>query len=320
MPFGFLNRKGGKEEAERGLERSRTTFFGRLKDLMVRGGAGEDVWDEAEELLIEADVGAGLAMELLDRARDRARGARSADDVFEALKADILGVLTAVEGAPLGQPDGGGNGMPAHKPLVVLVVGVNGAGKTTSIAKLAALFRSEGKRVVLAAADTFRAAAIEQLQHWGERAGADVIAHNQGGDPAAVAFDAMEAARARGADVLIVDTAGRLHTKSNLMEEMKKIGRVLGRVDDSAPHEVLLVLDATTGQNGLVQAKEFTQAVGCTGIVLTKLDGTAKGGVVLAIAREMGLPVRFVGTGEGMGDLSPFAPEEYVDALFSASR
>ena len=312
MPFGFLNRKGGKEVAERGLERSRATFFGRLKDLVVRGGAGEDVWDEAEELLIEADVGVGLAMELLDRARGRSRGARSADEVFEALKADILGVLTAV--------DGSANGASEHKPLVVLVVGVNGAGKTTSIAKLAALFRAEGKRVVLAAADTFRAAAIEQLQHWGERAGADVIAHNQGGDPAAVAFDAMQAARARGADVLIVDTAGRLHTKSNLMEEMKKIGRVLGRVDDAAPHEVLLVLDATTGQNGLAQAKEFTQAVGCTGIVLTKLDGTAKGGVVLAIARELGLPVRFVGTGEGMDDLSPFAPEEYVEALFSAAR
>ncbi len=312
MPFGFLNRKGGKDEAERGLERSRSTFFGRLKDLVVRGGAGEDVWDEAEELLIEADVGVGLAMELLDRARDRSRGARSAEEVFDALKADILEVLNAVEGA--------GNGAGGHKPLVVLVVGVNGAGKTTSIAKLAALFRAEGKRVVLAAADTFRAAAIEQLQHWGERAGADVIAHQQGGDPAAVAFDAMQAARARNADVLIVDTAGRLHTKSNLMEEMKKIGRVLGRVDDAAPHEVLLVLDATTGQNGLAQAKEFTQAVGCTGIVLTKLDGTAKGGVVLAIARELRLPVRFVGTGEGMDDLSPFAPEEYVEALFGAGR
>lgn len=312
MPFGLLNRKGRKQEAERGLERSRSTFFGRLKDLVVRGGAGEDVWDEAEELLIEADVGVGLAMELLDRARDRSRGARSAEDVFEALKADILEVLTSVEGQDNGADD--------RKPLVVLVVGVNGAGKTTSIAKLAALFRAEGKRVVLAAADTFRAAAIEQLQHWGERAGADVIAHSQGGDPAAVAFDAMQAALARGADVLIVDTAGRLHTKSNLMEEMKKIGRVLGRVDDAAPHEVLLVLDATTGQNGLTQAKEFTQAVGCTGIVLTKLDGTAKGGVVLAIARELRLPVRFVGTGEGMEDLSPFAPDEYVEALFASSR
>ena len=316
MPFGFLNRKGGKEEAERGLERSRSTFFGRLKDLMVRGGAGEDVWDEAEELLIEADVGVGLAMELLDRARDRAHGARSTDDVFEALKADILDVLTAVEGSS----QDGADASSQHKPLVVLVVGVNGAGKTTSIAKLAALFRAEGKQVLLAAADTFRAAAIEQLQYWGERAGADVIAHNQGGDPAAVAFDAMQAAKARGTDVLIVDTAGRLHTKSNLMEEMKKIGRVLGRVDDAAPHEVLLVLDATTGQNGLAQAKEFTQAIGCTGIVLTKLDGTAKGGVVLAIARELGVPVRFVGTGEGMEDLSPFAPEEYVEALFSGSR
>ena len=316
MPFGFLNRKGGKEEAERGLERSRSTFFGRLKYLVVRGGAGEDVWDEAEELLIEADVGVGLAMELLERARDRSRGTRSAEEVFEALKADILDVLTAVEGSSTA----GAAATSPHKPLVVLVVGVNGAGKTTSIAKLAALFRAEGKQVLLAAADTFRAAAIEQLQHWGERAGADVIAHNQGGDPAAVAFDAMQAAMARGVDVLIVDTAGRLHTKSNLMEEMKKIGRVLGRLDDAAPHEVLLVLDATTGQNGLAQAKEFTQAIGCTGIVLTKLDGTAKGGVVLAIARELGVPVRFVGTGEGMEDLSPFAPEEYVEALFSGSR
>lgn len=313
MPFGFLQRRGRKEEADRGLERSRATFFGRLKDLMVRGGAGEDVWDEAEELLIEADVGVGLAMELVERARERARDVRSADEVFQALKADILKVLSAVEGT---EPDDDS----LHKPLVVLVVGVNGAGKTTSIAKLAALFRAEGKRVVLAAADTFRAAAIEQLQQWGERAGADVIAHRQGGDPAAVAFDAMEAARARGADVLIVDTAGRLHTKSNLMAEMKKIGRVLGRVDDTAPHEVLLALDATTGQNGLAQAREFTDAVGCTGIVLTKLDGTAKGGVVLAIARELGLPVRFVGTGEGMGDLSPFAPEAYVEALFDGGR
>ena len=316
MPFGFLNRKGGKEEAERGLERSRSTFFGRLKDLMVRGGAGEDVWDEAEELLIEADVGVGLAMELLERARDRARGARSADDVFEALKADILDVLTAVEGSS----QDGADASSQHKPLVVLVVGVNGAGKTTSIAKLAALFRAEGKQVLLAAADTFRAAAIEQLQHWGERPAPTSSPTTRAATQAAVAFDAMQAAKARGVDVLIVDTAGRLHTKSNLMEEMKKIGRVLGRLDDAAPHEVLLVLDATTGQNGLAQAKEFTQAIGCTGIVLTKLDGTAKGGVVLAIARELGVPVRFVGTGEGMEDLSPFAPEEYVEALFSGSR
>ena len=312
MPFGFLQRKGGREAAERGLERSRSTFFGRLKDLLVRGDAGEDVWDEAEELLIEADVGVGLAMELLERARGRVRGG----GVFDALKADILDVLYSVEGSG----ETAANGASAHKPLVILVVGVNGAGKTTSIAKLAALFRDEGKRVVLAAGDTFRAAAIEQLQRWGERAGAEVIAHNQGGDPAAVAFDAMQAAKARGADVLIVDTAGRLHTKNNLMDEMKKIGRVLSRVDDTAPHEVLLVLDATTGQNGLVQAREFTQAVGCTGIILAKLDGTAKGGVVLAIARELGLPVRFVGAGEGIEDLSPFAPEEYVEALFSDER
>ena len=315
MPFSFLKRGGDKEAAARGLERSRSTFFGRLKDLLTTDAASDDAWDEAEELLIEADVGLGLAMELLERARERSRGARSGDEVFSALKSDILDVLNAVEG-----PRDADDDTDARQPLVVLVVGVNGAGKTTSIAKLANLFRDEGKRVVLAAADTFRAAAIEQLQYWGEQAGADVIAHNQGGDPAAVAFDAMQAARARGAEVVIVDTAGRLHTKGNLMEEMKKIGRVLARVDDTAPHEVLLILDATTGQNGLVQAKEFTQAVGCTGIILTKLDGTAKGGVVLAITRELGVPVRFVGTGEGMHDLSPFEPEAYVDALFGDGR
>ena len=200
--------------------------------------------------------------------------------------------------------------------MVILVVGVNGAGKTTTIAKLANLYRDEGKSVVLAAADTFRAAAIEQLQLWGERAGAEVIAHKHGGDPAAVAFDALQAAQARGVDVVIVDSAGRLHTKGNLMEEMKKIGRVLARVDETAPHGVLLVLDATTGQNGLAQAREFTNVIGCTGIVLTKLDGTSKGGVVLAIAEQLNLPVRFIGTGEGMEDLAPFDPQEYVDALF----
>jgi len=293
------------------LERSRSTFFGRLTDLLRRGQSGEDIWDEVEELMIGADVGVATAMGLLERTREQLQGVKGAEtDVLATLKGEVLRALQSAAG------DEASEGEPTPKPLVILVVGVNGAGKTTTIAKLAALYRDEGKSVILAAADTFRAAAIEQLQLWGERAGAAVIAHSHGGDPAAVAFDALQAAQSRGADVLIVDTAGRLHTKGNLMEEMKKIGRVMSRVDETAPHEVLLVLDATTGQNGLAQAKEFTKVIGCTGIVLTKLDGTAKGGVVLAIAEQLNLPVRFIGTGEGMEDLAPFDPQEYVDALF----
>ena len=293
------------------MERSRSTFFGRLTDLLRRGQTGEDIWDEVEELMIGADVGVATAMGLLERTREQLQGVKGAEtDVLATLKGEVLRALQSAAG------DEASEGEPTPKPLVILVVGVNGAGKTTTIAKLAALYRDEGKSVILAAADTFRAAAIEQLQLWGERAGAAVIAHSHGGDPAAVAFDALQAAQSRGADVLIVDTAGRLHTKGNLMEEMKKIGRVMSRVDETAPHEVLLVLDATTGQNGLAQAKEFTKVIGCTGIVLTKLDGTAKGGVVLAIAEQLNLPVRFIGTGEGMEDLAPFDPQEYVDALF----
>jgi fused signal recognition particle receptor len=261
--------------------------------------------------MIGADVGVATAMGLLERTREQLQGVKGAEtDVLATLKGEVLRALQSAAG------DEASEGEATPKPLVILVVGVNGAGKTTTIAKLAALYRDEGKSVILAAADTFRAAAIEQLQLWGERAGAAVIAHSHGGDPAAVAFDALQAAQSRGADVLIVDTAGRLHTKGNLMEEMKKIGRVMSRVDETAPHEVLLVLDATTGQNGLAQAKEFTKVIGCTGIVLTKLDGTAKGGVVLAIAEQLNLPVRFIGTGEGMEDLAAFDPQEYVDALF----
>ncbi len=310
MPFGLFKRKDTKEKTEKSLEKSRSTFFGRLTDLLRRGQSGEDIWDEAEELMIGADVGVSTAMGMLERVREQVDSKRGDVDVIATLKAEVLTALQAATGDEASEDEA------VPKPQVFLVVGVNGAGKTTTIAKLAHLYREEGKSVILAAADTFRAAAIEQLQFWGKRAGAEVIAHNHGGDPAAVAFDALQAAQARGADVVIVDTAGRLHTKGNLMEEMKKIGRVLSRVDETAPHEVLLVLDATTGQNGLAQAREFTKTIGCTGIVLTKLDGTSKGGVVLAIAEELGLPVRFIGTGEGIEDLAPFDPQEYVDALF----
>ena len=307
MPFGLFKRKDTKEKTQKSLEKSRSSFFGRLTDLLRRGQSGEDIWGEAEELMIGADVGVSTAMGMLERVREQVESKRGDTDVLAILKGEVLTALQAVTGDDDDQT--------VHKPQVFLVVGVNGAGKTTTIAKLAHLYREEGKTVVLAAADTFRAAAIEQLQLWGKRAGAEVIAHSHGGDPAAVAFDALQAAQARRADVVIVDTAGRLHTKGNLMDEMKKIGKVLSRVDETAPHEVLLVLDATTGQNGLAQAREFTKAIGCTGIVLTKLDGTSKGGVVLAIAEELGLPVRFIGTGEGMEDLAPFDPQEYVDAL-----
>ena len=303
----------GKEKTRKGLERSRSTWFGRLAGLLQREQPREEVWEEVEEALIGADVGVTAATALVERARERLRSEGAGQGAMEALKEEMRAVLRRAD-AEAGAPE---RPEAPSKPLVVLVVGVNGVGKTTSIAKLTALHQAEGRRVILAAGDTFRAAAIEQLQTWAERVGCEVVAHRQGADPAAVAYDALEAAHARGADVLIVDTAGRLHTKSNLMEEMKKIRRVLSRKDPDAPHEVLLVLDATTGQNGLAQAQGFVEAVGCTGIFLAKLDGSAKGGVVLAIADQLHLPVQYIGTGEGLDDATPFDPEEYLDALFA---
>ena len=311
--LGFFRRK---EKTQQGLERSRSTWFGRLAGLLQREQPDEEAWDEVEEILIGADVGVSTSAALVERARERLRtdGTGGAGwDAVGALKAEMRDLLRRAEPPPAlaaalaDQP----------KPLVILVVGVNGAGKTTSIAKLAAIRRGQGERVVLAAADTFRAAAIEQLQAWAARLECEVVAHRPGADPASVAYDALEAARARGADVLIVDTAGRLHTKSNLMEEMKKIRRVLSRQDPASPHQVLLVLDATTGQNGLAQARGFVDAVGCTGIFLAKLDGTAKGGVALAIADQLRLPVLYIGTGEGLDDVAPFDADEYLEALFA---
>ena len=294
--------------AHKGLRKSREAWFSRLAGIFQRPQVAPDLWDEAEELLLGADVGVHTAMALLDRLRARSRETRGGD-LLALLKEEMCALLQLP-----------GEHVPAVAPApphVVMVVGVNGAGKTTSIAKLAARYRSEGKRVVLAAGDTFRAAAIEQLQFWGEQVGAEVVAHRQGADPGAVAHDAFQAARARGADVLIVDTAGRLHTKSHLMEEMAKVRRVLARLDPTAPHEVILVLDATTGQNGLAQAQAFTSSLGCDGIFLAKLDGTAKGGILLAIADQLRLPVLYVGTGEGVDDLAAFDAKEFVDALLS---
>ena len=288
---------------------TRRRFGGGLRRWFDRGGLDDADWEELEELLIQADLGPELSLELVEGLQEAVQDAGVKDP--EAARALLSERLTAELGDPerafaAGDP-----------PQVVLVVGVNGAGKTTSIAKLSARYRSEGKRVVLAAGDTFRAAAIEQLQYWGERVGAEVVAHRQGADPGAVAHDAFQAARARGADVLIVDTAGRLHTKSHLMEEMAKVRRVLSRLDTTAPHEVILVLDATTGQNGLAQAQAFTSSLGCHGIFLAKLDGSAKGGILLAIADQLRLPVLYVGTGEGVDDIAAFDAKEFVDALLS---
>jgi fused signal recognition particle receptor len=285
------------------LAKTRDALVGRLEGLL-RGRTRLDsgLLDEIETTLFGADVGVRTAEDLLAAAR----GAGSPDEVRARLEARALELVSANRGAP-----------PAlGKPHVVLVVGVNGSGKTTTIAKLAARWRREGRSVILAAADTYRAAAIDQLAVWAERAGAEIVRGEPGGDPAAVAFDAVRAARARSLDVVLVDTAGRLQTQAGLMQELAKIGRVLKKEVPDAPHETLLVLDANTGQNAIRQAQEFTKSTRVSGIVLTKLDGTAKGGVVLGIAQEIGIPVRYVGIGEGLDDLIDFDPRAFVAALF----
>jgi len=267
--------------------------------------------DDLEATLIGADLGTTTTHEVLEKLRERA-DRKQIQDVYELkrlLKDELLAILASSNDRPVQKVDG--------TPEVILVVGVNGTGKTTTIGKLAQVFRSQGKNVLMCAADTFRAAAIEQLEVWGQRTGTEVIKTKAGGDPAAVLFDALQAATARKTDYVVVDTAGRLHTKSNLMSELDKMRRTAQRIIPGAPHETLLVMDATTGQNGLQQARLFTEAAGVTGIVLTKLDGTAKGGVVVAISRELGLPVRYVGVGEKAGDLLPFNPKEFVDSLFA---
>lgn len=293
-----------------GLAKTRQGLVEKIESLVSgRKVIDESLYEELEEALIAADVGVEVSLELIEALRRRVREQKVRDpaQLQPLLKELILEVLE--EGRASLERGG--------PPTVVLVVGVNGTGKTTTIGKLAHFCRSRGERVILGAADTFRAAAIDQLEIWGRRAGAEVIKHREGADPAAVAFDAVQAARARRADIVFIDTAGRLHTKSNLMEELKKIRRVVGREVPGAPHEVLLVLDATTGQNAISQARLFGEAVGVTGIVLTKLDGTAKGGVIIGIYRSLGIPVKFVGIGEDIDDLQPFNPREFVEALFA---
>ena len=285
------------------LSLTRTGFVTQLRDLL---GGDDPQWDDVEEVLIAGDVGAGLAIALVERARKR----RDAAGAEAAIRAELAALLVKrdLDWQPTPSVDGG--------PAIVLVVGVNGTGKTTTIGKLATRYVGEGKSVILAAADTFRAAAIDQLRIWADRAGVPVVAHAPGADPGAVVYDALDAAVARGADLVIADTAGRLHTKSNLMDELTKVRRIIDKRLPGAAPETLFVLDATTGQNGLAQAKAFHDAVGLTGIVLTKLDSTSKGGIVFAIEDALKVPVRFVGVGEGVNDLLVFDPDAFVDALF----
>jgi fused signal recognition particle receptor len=290
---------------ETGVERTRRGLVGRVRDLLRRG-SDDDTWEQVEEALISADLGAELAIEVVGRAR-----ARRDLPPDLALQSELVDLFASRDPTPWPRK-------PAPDvPAVVLVVGVNGTGKTTTIAKLAHRFSTRGARVLLAAGDTFRAAAIEQLRAWAERIDVPIIAHAQDADPSAVVWDAMDAAAARGTDVVVVDTAGRLHTRSNLMDELAKIRRTIGKRLPDAQPEVLFVLDATTGQNGLVQARAFHEAAGLTGIALTKLDSTSKGGIAFAIERALGVPVLFVGVGEQVDDLLDFDPNGFVRALFA---
>jgi fused signal recognition particle receptor len=298
----------------RGLTRTREGFVQTLAQIVLnRPAIDDDLLERLEEALIAGDVGGGASARIVAALRDKVKQNPDlrAGDLTGLLKEEIVAGLPA-------QPVHNGSTIPdGPRPYVIMVVGINGAGKTTTIGKLAARLIGEGKKVTIAAADTFRAAANEQLEVWAERAGAHLVRQKQGSDPAAVAFDAVSSAASRGADVVIIDTAGRLHTKINLMEELKKIRRVVQKRDAGAPHEVLLVLDASTGQNGIQQARQFSGAVGVTGVVLTKLDGTARGGIILAITQELEIPVRFIGVGERIEDLQPFDRTSFVEALFA---
>ncbi len=297
------------ERLKKGVEKTRAGFLSKLEDVLAGGKQIDaDLLDELETTLLAADLGVRTTEEILESARQKAdrKLINDSRELRQLIQEHLTEVLQGTQ-KPAPQV--------TQPPLVVLVVGVNGSGKTTTIGKLAHRYKSEGAGVLLCAADTFRAAAIEQLEIWGKRTGVDVIRQKPGADPSAVLFDALQAAQARKSDVLIVDTAGRLHTKSNLMAELEKMRRTAGRIVPSAPHEVLLVMDATTGQNGLEQARRFTESSGVTGIVLTKLDGTAKGGIVVAIARELGTPIRFVGVGEQIDDLLPFDAPKFLSSV-----
>lgn len=316
MPSGLFRRPAtekaqDEEKLQAGLAKTRQGFFGRIGALFQASQITDDTWDELEALLIQADMGVDTSLELVERLRARvaAEHIKSVEAVKSALKEELARLLDEPAPSKLDEP---------RLLTVILVVGVNGSGKTTSIAKLAQYYRRRGRRVVLAAGDTFRAAAVDQLKIWGERVGVSVIAQAPGADPGAVVFDAIRASQeSRNADILIIDTAGRLHTKYNLMKELEKVRSVAARQVHDAPHETLLVLDATTGQNAISQAKHFKDSVQASGIILTKLDSTAKGGIVFAIQKELGLPVRFVGTGEKLDDLAEFDPRAFVDSILA---
>jgi fused signal recognition particle receptor len=320
--FGFGKKKAPQEQADAtrpglferlksGLARTRHNFSDGLADLLLgRKQIDEDLLEELETLLLTADVGVETTQRIIDDLTDRVKRRELSDPqaLSGILQEHLAGILQAVEKPVVQAAEG--------KPQVILMVGINGAGKTTTIGKLAKRLQEEGQKVMLAAGDTFRAAAVEQLQTWGERNGIPVIAQASGADAASVIYDGLQAAQSRGMDVLIADTAGRLHTKTNLMDELSKIARVMKKLDPDAPHEVMLVVDAGTGQNALNQAEQFHAAVGLTGITLTKLDGTAKGGIIFAIADRLGVPIRFIGVGESIDDLRHFEARDFVKALF----
>lgn len=301
--MGFFDR------LKEGLTKTRKGFVEKIETVLTARKIDEETLEEIEEILIISDVGAQATEEIIMFLKEKVKlgEARDVDSLKESLKSEMTSILdhpnpVAIHG---------------RKPFVILAVGVNGVGKTTTIGKLASRFRSQGLTVLLAAADTFRAAGIEQLEIWAKRAESQIVKHQKGSDPAAVAYDAVAAARSRNVDVVIVDTAGRLHTKSGLMDELKKVKRTIQKAMPEAPHEVLLVVDATTGQNALRQAELFNEAIGITGVALTKLDGTAKGGIVFAIKKGLGIPVKLIGVGEGIDDLRDFDPKEFIEALFS---
>jgi fused signal recognition particle receptor len=313
--FGSLDQPEEKSFLDRmkqAVTRTRESLAERIDEVVsFNKEIDRNTLDDLEATLLAADLGTTTTTEVLEKMREKVDRKQIGDvtELKRVLKEELLAILAASTNRPANKVDG--------EPEVILVVGVNGVGKTTSIGKLAHTLRGQGKTVLLCAADTFRAAAIEQLEIWGDRTGTEVIKTKPGGDPSAVLFDSLQAAKARNTDYVIVDTAGRLHTKSNLMLELEKMRRTAGKIIEGAPHETLLVMDATTGQNGLQQARLFTQAAGVTGIMLTKLDGTAKGGVVIAISRELGLPVRYVGVGEKQGDLLPFNATDFVESMFA---
>lgn len=304
--FGAIFRK-----IKQGLSKTRTVFGGIVDFIRGRGKVDKAFLTELEQRLYLADVGGAAVASIVDRVRQAFQDKEVNDDVVQFVKKELRSLLSdssqGIQYAPSG-------------PTVVMIAGVNGSGKTTSIAKLANRLKNEGKKVLVAACDTFRAAAVEQLTIWSERIGCEIVKNNAGSDPASVAHDACEKAKARGFDVLIVDTAGRLHTQVNLMRELEKIHRIVTKQIEGAPHEVLLVLDATTGQNAVTQAEQFSKSVKCSGIILSKLDGTAKGGAIFAIKQRVGLPVKYIGVGEGLDDLEPFDPDQYVEVLFGEEK